>query len=398
MAMVEEGAVPWFELGSDRRLVLEQVERFAHRRFHALQERMDAEEWWPEGAFRALGENGYLGVTVPSELGGAGQDFFTSGLVLQALAKWNPAIALGVLAHENLCLNNILANASDDICERYLPGMCNGSIVGALCLTEPDAGSDALTGMRTTARRESDHYVLNGTKLYITNGPIADVALVYAKTDLERGAHGISAFVVETDTPGFEVAQRLVKMGMRGSQTAEIVFDDCVVPAANLVGEAGAGVRVVMSGLDLERVALAFLIVGMCERAVDLAVEYAKSRRQFGRMIGEFQLVQGMLADMYTETEALRSFTYQVGAEVNGLAHGAERGRVHKRAAAVALQAGLVVMRVADAAVQVHGGSGYMWEMEVNRLYRAAKLLQIGAGTTEVRRLIIGRELVGARA
>jgi isovaleryl-CoA dehydrogenase len=341
-----------------------------------------------------LGESGYLGVTAPVALGGAGLDFFTSGLVLQALAHWNPAVSLGVLAHENLCLNNIVHNAGPQLLERYVPGMCEGTLVGALGLTEPGAGSDALGGMRTTARRDGDHYVLNGTKLFITNGPIADVVLVYAKTDPGGGAQGISAFVVESGYPGFTIAQTLRKMGMRGTQTAEIVLEDCRVPAANLVGEENRGVAVVMSGLDLERIALSFMIVGMAERALELAVAYARSRRQFGRPIGDFQLVQGMLADMYAELESLRSFTYHVGAEVSALAHGAARRQVHKRAAAVVLQAGLVVMRVVDNAMQVHGGAGYIWEMEVNRLYRAGKLLQIGAGTTEIRRLIVARELL----
>jgi isovaleryl-CoA dehydrogenase len=386
-----------YVLGEDHRLLLEQVERFAQREFFGLQERMDAEEWWPETAFPALGANGYLGVTAPTALGGAGLDFFTSGLVLQAVARWNPSIALGVLAHENLCLNNILANADSELCARYVPGMCDGSVVGALGLTEPGAGSDALGGMRTTARRDGDHYVLNGTKTFITNGPIADVVLVYAKTSPDLGAHGISAFVVETDAPGFAVAQKLTKMGMRGSQTAELVFDECRVPAENLVGAENGGVGVVMSGLDLERIGLSFMIIGMCERALELSLEYASSRRQFGRALGEFQMVQGMLADIYAELESLRSFTYHVGAEVNELPHGASRSHVHKRAAAVVLQAGIVLMRIVDRALQIHGGAGYIWEMEVNRLYRAGKLLQIGAGTTEVRRLIIARELLGLR-
>jgi isovaleryl-CoA dehydrogenase len=385
---------PWFGLGADHRLIVEQVERFAHDEFFALQERMDDEEWWPEDAFAKLGGAGYLGVTVPPELGGAGLDFFASGLVLQAVAHWNPAVSLGILAHENLCLNNILHNASPELAERYIPGMCDGSIVGCLALTEPGAGSDALGGMRTTARRDGDDYVLNGTKIFITNGPIADVALVYAKSDAGAGAHGISAFVVDTDTPGFAVAQKLTKMGMRGTQTAEIVLEDCRVPAANLVGEENKGVRVVMSGLDLERIGLSFMIIGMCERALTLAVDYAKSRKQFGQAIGEFQMVQGMLADIYAELESLRSFTYHVGAEVSTITHGASRAEVHKRAAAVVLQAGLVLMRIVDRALQVHGGAGYIWEMEVNRLYRAGKLLQIGAGTNEVRRLIIAGELL----
>jgi isovaleryl-CoA dehydrogenase len=381
-------------LADDQQLILEQVGRFAHDEFFGVQQRMDDDEWWPETAFGRLGESGYLGVTAPAELGGAGLDFFASGLVLQAIGKWNHSVALGVLAHENLCLNNILANGSQDLLERYIPGMCDGSIVGCLGLTEPGAGSDALGSMSTTARRDGDDYVLNGSKLYITNGPIADVCLVYAKTDRDAGAHGISAFVVECDTPGFSVAQKLVKMGFRGSQTAEIVMEDCRVPAENLLGEENKGVRVVMSGLDLERVSLAFMIVGMCERAIELAVDYAKSRKQFQQRIGDFQMVQQLLADMYAETESLKAFTHAVGLEVNDLAHGDRREEVHKRSAAVVLQAGLVVMRVVDAAVQVHGGAGYIWEMEVNRLYRAGKLMQIGAGTNEVRRVIIAEALL----
>jgi isovaleryl-CoA dehydrogenase len=331
----------------------------------------------------------------PPELGGAGLDFFASGLVVQAVARWNPAIALSVLVHENLCMNNILANGDEDLLNRYIPGMCEGRLVGALGLTEPTAGSDALGGMRTTARRDGDQYILNGTKLFITNGPIADLVLVYAKTDAAAGAHGISAFVVETDTPGFAVAQKLVKMGLRGSQTAELVFDDCRVPAANLVGEENRGVAVVMSGLDLERIGLSFLIIGMAERALELTVEYARSRRQFGQAIAEFQLVQGMVADMYADLESLRSFTYVVGAEVNALSHGEARGHVAKRAAAVVLQAGRTYSAIADKALQVHGGAGYIWETEINRLYRAGKLWEIGAGTTEIRQLIIAQELLG---
>jgi isovaleryl-CoA dehydrogenase len=356
---------------------------------------MDDEEWWPEHVFELLGEHGYLGVTVPSDLGGADLDFFASGLVVQAVARWNPAIALSLLAHENLCLNNILANGGDDLCSRYLPGMCEGRLVGALGLTEPGAGSDALGGMRTSARRDGDDFVLNGTKLFITNGPIADVVLLYARTDPKRGAHGISAFVVETDTPGFQVSQKLVKMGLRGSQTAELVLADCRVPADHLVGGENRGVAVVMSGLDIERLGLSFLILGMAERALELSIDYARSRQQFGRAIGEFQLVQAMIADMYAELESLRSFVYVVAAEVNALPHGAEHRRVAKRAAAVVLQAGRTFTSIADKALQVHGGAGYIWETEINRLYRAGKLWEIGAGTTQVRQLIIARELLG---
>jgi isovaleryl-CoA dehydrogenase len=384
-----------FGLSDDQREILAQVDRFARTELYPLQQRMDDEEWWPEQTFRLFGENGYLGVMAPAELGGAGLDFFASGLVIQAVARWNPAIALSVLVHENLCMNNILANGSEDLVRRYVPGMCEGRLVGALGLTEPGAGSDALGAMSTSARRDGEHYVLSGSKLFITNGPIADVVLVYAKTDLSAGAHGISAFVVQADTPGFSVAQKLAKMGLRGSQTAELVFDGCRVPAANLVGEENRGVAVIMSGLDLERIGLSFLIIGMAERAFELSVEYARSRRQFGRAIGEFQLVQGMVADMYADLEALRSFTYVVGAEVNALAHGASRRQVAKRAAAVVLKAGRTFTAIADKALQIHGGAGYIWETEINRLYRAGKLWEIGAGTTEIRQLIIAQEVLG---
>lgn len=396
MATESVAAGPWFALGEDHQLIVEQVERFAKDRFWPLQQRMDDDEWWPPEVFPALGEAGYLGVTVPPELGGAGQDFFASALVMQAISKWNPSVGLSVLAHENLCLNNILHNSSPELCERYIPGMSDGSIVGCLGLTEPGAGSDALGSMRATAKLDGDHFVLNGTKLYITNGPVADVCLVYAKTNLEAGAHGITAFVVDTNTPGFEVAQKLIKMGMRGSQTAEIVFDGCRVPVENVVGEVDKGVRVVMSGLDLERIGLVFMMIGMCERALELSIDFAQSREQFGQKISQFQFIQGMVADIYAETESLRSFCYHVGAEVTQLeAGGGDRSQVSKRAAAVVLQAGLVLMRCVDRAVQIHGGGGYIWETEVNRLYRAGKLLQIGAGTNEVRRIIIARDLLG---
>ena len=383
-----------FGLTDDQREILEQVGRFARAELHPLQQRMDDEEWWPEHVFGLLGANGYLGVTAPAELGGAGLDFFASGLVVQAVARWNPAVALSLLVHENLCLNNILANAGAALQRRYVPAMCEGRRVGALALTEPGAGSDALGGMRTTARRDGDDYVLNGTKLFITNGPIADVVLVYAKTDLARGAHGISAFLVETTTPGFAVAQKLVKMGLRGSPTGELVFEDCRVPAANLVGEEQRGVAVVTSGLDLERIGLAFLIVGMAERALELAIDHARSREQFGRAIASFQLVQGMVADMYAELECVRSFTYHVAGDVTAPPHGAAHRHVAKRAAAVVLQAARMFSAVADKALQIHGGAGYIWETEINRLYRAARLWEIGAGTTEIRQIIIAQELL----
>jgi isovaleryl-CoA dehydrogenase len=384
-----------FRLNEEQAEILSTSDRFAQAEFWPLQQRMDDEEWWPPQAMPALARMGFLGVTAPTQLGGAGGDFFTSGLITQGLARWNPAIALSYVAHENLCLNNIARNGSDEIRTRFLPRLCDGSAIGALGLTEPGAGSDALGSMATTARREGDHYVLNGSKLYITNGPVADVLLVYAKTDKTQGAKGISAFVVERDTPGFAVAQKLDKMGFRGSTTAELVFNDCRVPASNRVGDENAGVSVVMSGLDLERAIVAMINLGMAERAFALALDYAKTRKQFGRPIGEFQLIQGKLADMYTTIETMRTFCYRTLAEANDMEiGGGGRGEIHKLTAASILYAAEGCTRVMDHAVQIFGGAGYMRETEINRLYRASKLLEIGAGTSEIRRLIIGGELI----
>ncbi|HKU97038.1 MAG TPA: acyl-CoA dehydrogenase family protein [Vineibacter sp.] len=384
-----------FDLTADQQAVLDQADRFARAEMAPLQQRMDDEEWWPPEVMPALARMGYLGVTAPAELGGAEGDFFTSGLIAQALGRANPAVSLSYVAHENLCLNNILRNADADIRRRYVPRLCDGSAIGCLALTEPGAGSDALGSMATTARRDGDHYVLNGTKLYITNGPVADVILVYAKTDREAGAKGISAFVVEKGFPGFKVAQKLDKMGFRGSVTAELVFNDCRVPAANRVGAENKGVAVVMSGLDLERAIVAMINLGMAERAFELALDYARTRRQFGRAIGEFQMVQAKLADMYVLVETIRTFCYRTMAAANELeVGGGGRGDIHKLTAACILYAAEGCTKVVTEAVQIFGGAGYMRETEINRLYRATKLLEIGAGTSEIRRLIIAGELM----
>jgi isovaleryl-CoA dehydrogenase len=384
-----------FDLDDERRAILDGADRYARERLAPLAQRMDDEEWWPDAEFRALGGAGYLGITVPTDLGGAGLDLFASGLVAQAFARWNAALALSWVAHENLCLNNLLRNGSDAQRRRYVPGLCDGSKIGCLALTEPGAGSDALGSMSTTARREGDHYVLSGRKLFITNGPVADLALVYAKTDPARGPHGISAFIVETDAPGFAVAQKLEKMGFRGSQTAELVFDECRVPAENLVGEENEGKRVVMSGLDLERALVAPIAVGIAERALALAVEHAKTREQFGRPIASFQMVQSRLADMYTLIEAMCTLNYRCLAACNALElGGGGRGEIHKLTAATVMYTADCLNTVLDHAVQIHGGMGYIWESEVNRLYRTIKLLEIGAGTTEVRKMIIAEELL----
>jgi isovaleryl-CoA dehydrogenase len=384
-----------FDLSEEHVAILDAADRFARNELYPLAPRMDAEEWWPDEAFPKLGANGFLGVTAPPDYGGAGSDLLTSGLILQAFSRWNHALALSWVAHDNLCLNNIYRNADEAQRRRYLPDLCSGKAIGALGLTEPGAGSDALGSMRTTARRNGDHYVLNGTKLFITNGPVADVLLVYAKTDPDRGAKGISAFIVEAGFPGFKVAQKLTKMGFRGSQTGELVFDDCRVPAENLVGREHGGVAIVMSGLDLERAMIAPICLGVAERALELSIEYAKTRVQFGRPIGDFQMIQSRLAEMYVAVETMRVFTYRVLAAANELeVGGGGRGQIHALTAASVMYAADTMNKVLDHAVQIHGGSGYIWESEINRLFRATKLLEIGAGTTEVRKLIIAGELL----
>ncbi|WP_274631174.1 acyl-CoA dehydrogenase family protein [Arvimicrobium flavum] len=388
-----------FTLADDHELILGNADRFARNELYPLSERMDNEEWWPPETFAKIGESGLFGITIPESYGGAGLDLMAAGLVLQGFSRWNHAMALAWVAHDNLCANNIYRNGDEGQRRRYLPGLCAGTSVGALGLTEPGAGSDALGSMRTTARRDGDHYVLNGSKIYITNGPIADVLLVYAKTDRDRGAHGISAFIVEKGMPGFTVAQKLVKMGYRGSQTGELLFEDCRVPAENLVGGENSGVSIVMSGLDLERAMISPICLGVAERALELSIDYAKTRRQFGKPIGSFQMVQSMLADMYVEVETMRTFTYRVLAEAASLEiGGGGRGDVHMLTAASVMYAANAVHRVLDLAMQVHGGTGYIWESEINRLYRSIKLLEIGAGTTEVRKMIIAGELLKGMA
>lgn len=382
-------------LSNDEQGVLDEADRFARQELYPLSQRMDNEEWWPDQAFPLIGKTGYFGITVPESYGGAGLDMFTSGLVLQAFSRWNHALALSWVAHENLCLYNIYRNANDEQRARYLPDLCSGKTIGALGLTEPGAGSDALGSMRTTAAPDGDDYVLNGSKLYITNGPVADVLLVYAKTSRDKGAKGISAFIVEKDFPGFKVAQKLTKMGFRGSQTAELVFDNCRVPAANRIGEEDTGVKIVMSGLDLERAMIAPICLGISERALELSLEYAQTRQQFGKPIASFQMIQSKLADMFVWVEAMRVFTYQALRAANDLeVGGGGRGEIHKITAASVMFAAETMNKVLNEAVQIHGGSGYIWESEINRLYRAIKLLEIGAGTTEVRKIIISGEMM----
>ncbi len=384
-----------FALTDEQEALLDHADRFGRNELLPLAEKMDNEEWWPEDLFTRLGDIGLLGATIPERYGGAGMGMLESGLVLQAFGRWNHAFALSWVAHDNLCANNIYVNGNESIRERFLPKLCNGRWIGCLGLTEPGAGSDALGSMRTTAVRDGDSYVINGSKLYITNGPVADVCLLYAKTQPGHGSKGITAFVVETDTPGFQVAQKLIKMGFRGSQTAELVFEDMVVPAENIVGTLDQGHRVVMSGLDFERAMIAPINVGMAERALELSVDYAKTREQFGQPIASFQMIQSRLADMFVWVETMKTFCWQVLAGLEGVDETqAGHGDVHAQTAASVMYCADMCNKVLDNAVQVHGGTGYIWETEMNRLFRGTKLLEIGAGTTEVRKMIIAGELL----
>ncbi len=384
-----------FKLTEDQTLLLDHADKFGHEQLLPLAERMDNEEWWPDELMPRLGELGFLGITIPEKYGGVGMGLLDAGVVLQAFSRYNHAFGLSWVAHDNLCANNLFNNGSESIRERYLPKLCSGEWIGCLGLTEPGAGSDALGSMRTRAVRDGDHFVINGTKLYITNGPVADICLLYAKTEPGQGSRGITAFVVETGSPGFKVAQKLKKMGFRGSQTAELVFEDLVVPRENIVGEENQGHKVVMSGLDFERAMIAPINVGMAERALKLSVEYAGTREQFGKPIAEFQMIQSYLADMYTWVETMKTFCWQVLSESDSVeGHEAGRGEIHARTAASVMYCANMCNRVLDHAVQIHGGSGYIWESEINRLFRGTKLLEIGAGTTEVRKMIIAEELL----
>ena len=374
--------------------IYDMVYRYSRERLHPLCGRMDRDDWFPEAQFRSLYEIGLLGTSVPGQYGGQGLGFIEQCLITEALSYWNASFGAAWMGSESVCLHNIVRNADDALKARYLPGFCDGSLIGALGLTEPEAGSDALGSMVTRAVRDGDGFVINGRKMFISLGPVADIILLYAKTAPEKGPKGVTAFAFETRTPGFQVAQHLDKMGWRGVPTAELVFDDCRIPAGNVIGGVDGGVGVVMSGLNMERVILCFHMIGAAQRALDITVDYAGDRRQFGQPIGRFQLVQGLLADMYTDLQSMRAFSYQMAKEVADLEIGGGRGEAHMRTSAVMLHAGRALMRIVDNGVQVHGGAGYIRDLEINRLYRVGKLMEIGAGTNQIRQLIIAEELL----
>ena len=382
-----------FRLSDEQRMMKEMVYKWSVNELGPIQEKVDEEDWFPPDFFKKCAEIGILGITIDEKYGGLGGDVLMQTLAVEEMSRICPGLAMTYAAHSNLCMNNIHKNASEALKEKYLPPMVRGEKIGALALTEPNAGSDAMS-LRTRAEKKGDKYILNGTKMFITNGPIADVMLVYAKTAPEKGPKGISAFIVEKDFPGFSVSRKLKKCGMRGSPTGELIFEDCEVPAENLVGEENMGVHVMTSGLDIERIVLAGGSVGMAQQALDYSVRYAAEREQFGQPIGKFQMIQQKLADMFARTEAARLLVYRAAETAQHAPRGGKGTELTKQAAAAVLFASETATWVCNQAVQIHGGYGYCLEFPVQKLWRDAKLYEIGAGTNEIRRMIVARELL----
>jgi isovaleryl-CoA dehydrogenase len=380
-----------FQLGEDIDALRDAVRAFAQAEIAPLAAEVDksdrfARELWPK-----MGELGVLGVTVPEEYGGAGLGYLAHMVAMEEISRAAGGIGLSYGAHSNLCVNQIKRNGSAAQKKKYLPKLCSGEHVGALAMSESGAGSDVI-GMKLKAQDKGGYYLLNGTKMWITNGPDCDVMVVYAKTEPELGARGVTTFIVEKGMKGFSTAQKLDKLGMRGSPTGEMVFDNVEVPAANVIGAVNGGAKVLMSGLDYERAVLAAGPIGLMQAVMDNAVPYVHERKQFGQSIGEFQLVQGKLADMYTVLQAARAFCYTVGKNLDQL--GAEHVRqVRKDCASVILWCAEKATWMAGEGIQIFGGNGYINEYPLGRLWRDAKLYEIGAGTSEIRRMLIGREL-----
>ena len=367
-------------------LLRQTLSQFATQEIAPRAAEIDRNNDFPHDLWPKLGELGLLGITIPEEYGGSGMGYLAHAIAMEEISRASASVGLSFGAHSNLCLNQIRLNGTEAQKQHYLPALCSGEHVGALAMSEPSAGSDVVS-MRLRAERQGDDFLLNGNKMWITNGPDANVYVIYAKTDPEAGSKGITAFIVERDTPGFSRSPKLDKLGMRGSNTCELVFENCRVPATQILGDIGAGVRVLMSGLDYERAVLAGGPVGILQACLDVALPYVHEREQFGQSIGEFQLVQGKLADMYARCSASRAYLYAVcGALDRG-----EQSR--KDAAAVILYTAEAATQSALDAIQLLGGNGYINDYPAGRLLRDAKLYEIGAGTSEVRRMLIGREL-----
>ena len=375
-----------FDLGETADMLRESVADFASAEIAPRAAEIDRSNEFPQELWRKLGDLGVLGITVEEEYGGAGMGYLEHVVAMEEISRGSASVGLSYGAHSNLCVNQIRRNGTEEQKRKYLPHLISGEHVGALAMSEPEAGSDVVS-MRLRAERQGDRFILNGSKMWITNGPDADVLVVYAKTNPQAGARGITAFLIEKGMKGFTVAQKLDKLGMRGSNTGELVFQDCEVPAENILGEIDGGVTVLMSGLDYERAVLSGGPLGIMQACMDVVIPYVHERKQFGRAIGEFQLMQAKLADMYTTMNAAKSYVYAV-------ARACDRGEASRKDAAGAiLFAAEKATWMALEAIQCLGGNGYINDFPTGRLLRDAKLYEIGAGTSEIRRMLIGREL-----
>ena len=375
-----------FDLGDEIDMLRETVRGFSQDHIAPLADRIDREDWFPRELWPQMGELGLHGITVAEEDGGAGLGYLAHVVAMEEVSRASGSIALSYGAHSNLCVNQLARWGNDAQKAKYLPKLLTGEHLGALAMSEPGAGSDVVS-MKLKAEKTASGYVLNGSKFWITNGPQADTLIVYAKTEPERGSRGITAFLIEKDFLGFSIAQKLDKLGMRGSETGELVFQDCEVPAENILGELNGGVAVLMSGLDYERTVLSAGPIGLMQAALDVVMPYIHERKQFGQPIGEFQLVQGKVADIYVALNATRAYTYAV-------AKACDAGRTTREDCAGAiLYAAEQATKVALDAIQLLGGNGYINDSPTGRLLRDAKLYEIGAGTSEIRRMLIGREL-----
>lgn len=375
-----------FGLGSEVDMLRKSVSDFAQDRIAPRADEIDRSNVFPRELWPEMGALGLHGITVEEEYGGSGLGYLHHCVAMEEISRASAAIGLSYGAHSNLCVNQLRRNGNAEQKRKYLPKLISGEHVGALAMSEPNAGSDVVS-MRTTAEKRGDHYVLNGAKMWITNGPLADTLVIYAKTDRTAGARGITAFIVEKDFKGFRPAQKLDKLGMRGSDTSELVFEDCEVPEENVLGAVGNGVNILMSGLDYERVVLAAGPLGIMQACMDVVIPYVHDRQQFGQPIGRFQLIQAKLADMYVTMNAARSYVYAV-------ARACDDGRTTREDAAGAiLYAAERATWMALEAIQCLGGNGYINEFPAGRLLRDAKLYEIGAGTSEIRRMLIGREI-----
>ncbi len=380
-----------FDLGETADMLRDTVMSFASEEIAPLAAEIDRDDRFPRALWPKLGELGLLGITVEEDYGGSGMGYLEHCVAMEEVSRASASVGLSYGAHSNLCVNQIRRNGNEDQKRRYLPKLVSGEHVGALAMSEPGAGSDVV-GMRTKAEKKGDRYVLNGSKMWITNGPEAEVLVVYAKTDPDAGPKGITAFLIEQGFKGFSTAQKLDKLGMRGSPTCELIFDNCEVPEENVLGDLNKGVRVLMSGLDYERAVLAAGPLGIMQACMDQVVPYLHERKQFGQPIGEFQLMQGKLADMYTTMNATKAYVYAV-------AKACDRGETtRKDAAGAILYSAERATWMALEAIQCLGGNGYINDYPTGRLLRDAKLYEIGAGTSEIRRMLIGRELFRASA